>query len=226
MAELTLEVHPRESTGTGASKRLRREGLLPAVVYGGGKDPVAIQMERGSLQEILKIGENAVFLLKLGDTGKSRHTMVRHLDVDPITRKIRHVDFQRIDLSETVRVAVQLVLVGESPGVKNSGGVLDFITREIEVECLPTKIPANIEVDVSELEIGDHLEVKDLDVPEGVEPLVEADRVIASVSHSRVAEEVAEFEEGLESAETLLEAEVDEPEVIGKTAEDDEEGTE
>jgi large subunit ribosomal protein L25 len=218
MAELKIEVQRREETGKGPSRRLRAGGMIPAVVYGGGKEPVPIQVERNVVLQLLKQGggENAVFLLKLSGTGKSRHTMVRKIDVDPISRQVAHIDFQRILLTEKVRVQIPLELVGEAWGVKNEGGVLDFITREVEVECLPTDIPQKLEVDVSELYVGQHLEVKDLVIPPGVEVMDEPDRVMAAVAHSRVAAEVTELEEGLEEEEGLLEAEKEEPEVIGR----------
>jgi large subunit ribosomal protein L25 len=131
MAELKIEVKRREETGKGPSRRLRAGGMIPAVVYGGGKEAVPIQVERNIVLQLLKQGggENAVFLLKLSGTGKSRHTMVRKIDVDPISRQVAHIDFQRILLTEKVRVQIPLELVGEAWGVKNEGGVLDFITR-------------------------------------------------------------------------------------------------
>lgn len=228
MAEMEIEVQQREETGKGPSRRLRAAGMIPAVVYGGGKESVPIQLDRGVVLQLLKLGsgENTVFRLKLAGTDKSRHTMVRKIDVDPITRQISHMDFQRILLTEKVRVQIPLEIVGESLGVKNEGGVLDFINREVEVECLPTDIPPRLEVDVSGLQIGQHLEVGDLLVPLGLEIVDEPDRVIASVAHSRVAAEVTELEEALEEEEGLIEAEREEPEVVGrgKEAEAEESG--
>lgn len=217
MDELTLEVQQREETGTGPNRRLRKAGLLPAVVYGGGKDSVSIQVEQTSVHRLLREvgGENAVFLLRLAGTKESRHTMVRKIDVHPISRQIQHIDFQRIDMTKTVRVQVQIEVVGEAMGVKTEDGVLDFVNRLVEVECLPDKIPAVIEVDVSDLHIGQHLEVSDLPIPEGVDLVDDANKVIVSVAHARVHEVEEEVEE------ELLEAGTDEPEVIGRTKEED-----
>jgi len=225
MAELTIEVQQREQTGKNFNRRLRQAGLLPAVVYGGGGDSLAIQVDQKSMHQLLTEGggENAVFLLKLEGTDQSRHTMVRKIDIHPISRRIQHVDFQRIDLSKKVRVQVQIEVTGESIGVKNEDGVLDFVTRSIEVECLPNAIPQLITVDVSELHVGQHLEVKDLEVGEGVEIVDDLERVIVSVAHSRVAADVEEAAEGVEE-EGLIEAEMDEPEVIGRGKEEAEEG--
>jgi large subunit ribosomal protein L25 len=218
MEELTLEVDPREDIGKGPNRRLRAIGQLPAVVYGGGRDPLPIIVDRSSLLQLLKTGggENAVFLLKLRGTGKSRHTMVRKIDVDPVSRQILHVDFQRVLLDQKVRVQVPIELEGEPVGVKADGGIIDFVTREIEIECLPTDIPQTLVVDVSELHLGQHLEIGDLDIPESVDVIDESSRVIVGVTHSRVAETLEELEE---EGEELLEAAAEEPELIGREEE-------
>jgi large subunit ribosomal protein L25 len=212
MDELTLEVQKREQTGSGPNRRLRMAGLLPAVVYGGGKDPVSIQVDRKSVQRLIVEagGENAVFLLKMAGTDQTRHTMVRKIDVNPMSRQIAHVDFQRIDMTKTVKVQVSIETVGEPIGVKLEDGVLDFVSRTIEVECLPEKIPTMIEVDVSGLHTGQHLEASELVVPEGVTIIDDLSKVIVSIAHARVAEE----EETEEDA--LLEGETAQPEVIGR----------
>ena len=224
MGELTIEVKEREELGKGPNRRLRASGLLPAVVYGGGKDAIPITIDRKVVMQLLKEGggENAVFLLKLSDTGKSRHTMVRKIDVDPVSRQVIHIDFQRVLLDQKVKVQVPIHLEGEPDGVKNEGGVLDFITREIEIDCLPTAIPQTIVVDVSALHIGQHLEVKDLEIPSDVEVLEEEQLVIVAVAQSRVAESLEVEEE----EEELLEAGMDEPEVIGREAESEPESEE
>ena len=220
MSDITLEVQSREETGTNANRRLRAAGLIPAVVYGGDLDPVAIQVDRRTLHELFKQtgGENAVFLLKMAGTDQKRHTMVRELTMDPITRQVIHIDFLRVLMTEKVKVQVPIDLEGIPVGVKTDGGVLDFITREVEVECLPGDIPQTLVLDVNELQIGDHCEAKDLVLPKGVELMEELDKVIVAVAHSRVATEVEEAE--AEAAEGgLLEEEEAEPELIGRTAE-------
>ncbi len=228
MSEMTIKVEKREQTGKNANRQLRALGALPAVVYGDKKEPVPITIDRKKVIELLKKGggENAVFKLELAGTKASRHAMIRDLQVDPISRRIIHIDFQRIDLKQKVKVEVPIQLVGEPTGVKNEGGVLDFVTREIEVECLPNDIPPALEIDVSALAIGDHIEAKDIPLPESVELMEEPERVIVAVSHSRVAAEIEELEaEGAAADELLIEAQADEPEVIGKGKEaEDEEG--
>jgi large subunit ribosomal protein L25 len=170
------------------------------------------------MHELMKDGnDNAIFLLKLGESGKSRHAMIRELDIDPISRTIRHIDFLRVMMDSKVRVDIHIELHGLPSGVKNADGVLDFQTRAIEVECLPGDIPARIDVDVSGLEIGDHIEAGALELPQGVELLSDPHQVITTVAHSRVAVAV-EAEEG----EGLLEAEVAEPELIRRGKEESE----
>ena len=219
MAELNLEVHPREERGKNANRRLREQGLVPAVVYGGGKEPVPVQLDRRTLLDLLRsTGDNPIFLLQLSGTDKSRHAMIREMQVHPVSRRVLHIDFQRVLMTEKVKVSVHLELQGVPVGVKVDGGLLDFVTRELHVQCTPDKIPAKVPVDVSGLHIGQHLEAKDVQLPEGVELLDEPGRVIASVAHHKV--EAAPTPAAGE--EPLLESEAAQPEVIkrGKTDEE------
>ncbi len=220
MSEIVLEVFEREVSSKNANRRLRATGQVPAVVYGGGKDPVPIRVHERRVEEILKSGTggNTVFLLKLHGTDHQRHAMIRELQSDAVTGEMIHIDFQRIDMDHKVRVEVPIELHGEAFGVKNEGGFIDFVTREIEVECLPNKIPAHIDLDVTALHVGQHVEAGDLELPEGVELLLEPERVIISLALRKTAE--IEEEEVAEE-ELLLEAESEEPEVIqrGKTEE-------
>lgn len=221
MSEQVITVHRREQTGVNASRRVRSVGSIPAVVYGAGRDSVSISVDRKTVLELLRKegSDNAVFLLKLEDTGKERHAMIRDMQVNPTTREIVHIDFLRLVMDQPVRVTVQVELAGTPLGVKQEDGVLDFVTRELEVECLPGDIPQKIEADVSGLHIGQHLEASQLDLPAKVTLLDDATRVIASVTAPRRVEEVAEEDE------FLLEAESAEPEVIGRgKEEEDEEG--
>src|SRR5258708_24996594 len=159
MSEMTIEVQPREQTGTNPNRRLRGSGKIPAVVYGAGKDSLPIEVDRKRLIDLLRSsgGDNAVFLLKLAGTGQERHAMIRDMQLDPITREILHLDFQRVVMTEKVRVQVAIELAGTAYGVKTEGGVLDFSHREVHVECLPGDIPKAIELDVSDLHLGQHL---------------------------------------------------------------------
>ena len=135
--EVTIEVERREGSGKGASGRLRKADLIPAVVYGGEKEPISIQVPRKLLLGIFKNGgsENRIFLLKLAGTTQSRHAMIRDLQVNPVTHQVEHVDFMRIDMSRRIRVKVHVEIEGVPYGVKTEGGLLDFVTREIEARA-------------------------------------------------------------------------------------------
>jgi large subunit ribosomal protein L25 len=219
--ELTLEVQPRTDRGKNANRRLRADGKVAGVVYGLDLPPQKVQLERRSIVTMLREGatENSIFLLRMSGSD-DHHTMIRELQVDPIDRRILHIDFQRIDLKERVTVRVAVELIGVPEGVKNEGGLLDFVTREVEVECLPTEIPDKLALDVSALHVGQHSEARDLVLPEGVTLADEPNRVIVSVAVAKVEEEAAPAEGAVaEGAPT-------EPEVIGrgKAEEEEEEG--
>lgn len=217
MSEQTIEVQPREARGKNANRRLRAAGMVPAVVYGGGRDTVAIQVGRRKVEELLRQSgsEHSVFLLELAGSGKQRHTMIRELSTDPITGEMIHIDFLRVAMDTEVRVEIPIELVGTPVGVKNEGGMADFVTREVEVECLPGKIPAKIELDITPLQIGAHVDAGDLELPEGVELITEASRTIVSVvGQDRLEEALPEEEE-----EGLLTDEAAEPELVGEESE-------
>jgi large subunit ribosomal protein L25 len=187
MSELTIDVQKREKTGKGPNRRARSGGLIPAVVYGGGKDSVSIQIDRKSMLDLMKKAgsENPIYLLKLTDSGNERHAMIREVQIDPISRQVLHIDFQRVMMDQKIRVQVPVELTGVSYGVKTQGAVLDFVTREVQVECLPGDIPKQIELDITGLHAGQHAEAKDLKLPSGVTLLDEADKVICSVTHAK-----------------------------------------
>jgi large subunit ribosomal protein L25 len=207
--ETTVEVMERERRGGGASRRLRRAGQVPAVVYGGDLEPLPIQVDARTVQRLLKTsGENAVFLLKLQGTDESRHSMVKDIQYDALTGGLVHIDFLRVDMTRKVRVRVPVELRGVPLGVKRDGGIMDFVTRDVEVECLPADIPERMELDVSELLIGQHAQAGQVEVPENVTLLEDRGRVLVSVSVARAVAEAATTEEA------LIEAAPTEPEVI------------
>ena len=216
MSERLLNVEERAERGSNAAQRMRKGGKVPSVIYGGDRPTVAITVERRKILDLLRAegaGSNAVFLLQLGE-GKQRHAMIRDMQVDPITGRIDHIDFQRIDMTQKIRVQVPVELLGEPEGVRNEGGIVDFVTREVEVECLPSDIPETLGIDISALHVGQHVEAGGLEMPEGVTLEEDPERVIAGVSHAKV-EEVEEEED------ELLEAEGEEPEVVGRSKDDD-----
>jgi large subunit ribosomal protein L25 len=214
MAEVTLEVTRRESTGKGVARKLRAAEKVPAVVYGGHREPVAITVDRKAVTELIHKSEHgirSIFLLKMAGTDQQRHAMIKDLQIDPITRRMQHIDFVRVVMDELVRVTIPVHLTGTSKGVKNEGGILDWQVRELHVECLPNAIPDTIDVDVTELEGHAYLRVSDLKLPEGVKVLDDDDRVVVGVTHAR-----AEAEAVVEGAAT------GEPEIIKKGKGEDE----
>ena len=157
--EATLLAEKRESKGKNEARRLRASGRIPAVLYGArseGQTPdgTSVAVDPREAMRILRSesGVNTLINLKLGET--ERRVMVRDYQVDPITSRLLHADFYALAMDRALQVAVPIVLKGESQGVKLQGGLLDFITRELQVECLPADIPEHIDIDVSDLEIG------------------------------------------------------------------------
>jgi large subunit ribosomal protein L25 len=192
MKTIEITVEKRPSRGKNEARRTRMAGKVPAVVYGAGKDTVPITVDVRSLSDAFRggAGENAIFLLKLGDTGETRHAMIREFQRDPVSRRPVHLDFVRVLMDTKIRVRVPVEVVGVAKGVKVDAGILDFVTREIEIECLPGNIPEHLPLDVTELAIGDALRISDLTAPEGVEVVDDPEKVIVHVAHP-AAEEVA-----------------------------------
>jgi len=213
-----IDVHTREATGKNSNRRLRAAGKIPAILYGAGHETVPIVLDGKKVHELFRGGatENTIFLLKRAESDQERHARIREMQVDPVSREIVHVDFQRVLMDQVIRVTVPVRPVGSPVGVRDEGGVMDQVTREVEVECLPGDIPEAIEVEVASLAIGDHLEAGQLEIPKGVTLLEDADRVIVSVAYPVRIEEPEE-----EEAEELLEAEREEPELIGRAKEDE-----
>lgn len=213
MTDMTsLAVELREPGSSNQAKRLRATGLIPAVLYGGDRDPRTIAVNPRFIVEILRSdqGQNAILTLRVGD-GAEQTALIHDYQVDPITHRLLHADFKRISLDVAVEVNVPIEVVGEAHGVKIDHGILDQILREVHVKCLPTDIPDRFTVDVTEVDIGDVLHMSDLEIPDAVEVLADLDQPIVTVAPPAVAEVVAEEEE-----EEGLIGEIEEPEVIGK----------
>jgi len=210
MAELSLEVNKREDGGKNVARRYRAAGKVPAVVYGGHRDPVAITVDRKTVSELIHKSEHGVrsiFLLKMSGTDQQRHAMIKDIQIDPISRRMTHIDFVRVQMDEKVRVTVPVHINGTAIGVKE-GGILDWQIRDLHIECLPGQIPDAIEVDVSALGSHDYLRVSDLTLPEGVKVFDDHERVVVGVTHMKAEVEVAPAE-----GEVVAPAE---PEVIKK----------
>ena len=222
--EAVLEATPRTRFGKNEAGRMRREGLVPSVLYGGATDesgrPQAqpISVEPKSLLRILhsQSGANTVITLKLG--AESPKVMLKEFQLDPLTHAVLHADFYRIAMDKAIAVTVPVVLRGEAPGVKQQGGLLDFVHREIEIECLPADIPQNIEVDVSGLMLNQAVRLRDILGTMAWKPVSDPDIMIAHVVSPK-AEAEPEPTEAEAAAATPAE-----PEVIkkGKLEKEDE----
>ncbi len=187
----------REDQGKGASRRLRHANLLPAVVYGGGKDAVSITLLQKDIQHKLPDESFYSQVLSLNIEGEKEDVLIRDIQHHPYKIEVMHMDFIRVDAKKVVHVFSQLHFSGEdvAPGVKHEDGVISHVMTEVEVECLPGKIPEFIAVDLSEMHVGDIIHLSDLKMPEGVEVLAlkqgeDHDTAVASMHVRKVVEEV------------------------------------
>ncbi|HUJ12295.1 MAG TPA: 50S ribosomal protein L25 [Thermoanaerobaculia bacterium] len=220
MAELTLEVARREQQGKGPAGRLRREGKVPAVVYGGHRETVPIVVDRKAVTDLIQRSEHGVrsiFLLKMAGTDQQRHAMIKDIQIDPISRKMTHIDFVRVIMDEVIRTTVPVHVNGTPVGVKE-GGLLDFQVRDLHVECLPNAIPDRIDIDISNLGMHEYVRISELKLPEGVKVLDDPERVVVGVTHAR-----AEVLPTPEAAVAEGEAAPAEPEVIARGKKPEEE---
>ncbi|HDH27353.1 MAG TPA: 50S ribosomal protein L25 [Actinobacteria bacterium] len=204
--QVTLRAETGRERGSRSSRRLRRQGMVPAVVYGRNLQPVAIAVNARELHTVLHsdAGINALINLEI-DEGASRLTMARELQRHPVRGEITHLDFVTISLTEKTRVEVAIELTGESEGVLE-GGIVETIRSSVEVEALPTEIPQSIVVDITAMAVGDTLRISDLPVIEGAEYLDDPDDpvvtiVVPAAIVAEEAEEGEELEEGEEGEE-------------------------
>src|SRR5262245_41640237 len=223
MAEIVVAADSRNSTGKNENRRLRALGKIPGVLYGTKQETIPVAVSPKEITAILRSasGENTLFDLELG--GSRRKVILKEFQLEPVQNRLLHADFYEVAFDKPIEVKVHIEVHGTPVGVKTQGGVLDFVTRELEVLCLPTDIPERILVDVTPLEIGKHLRVSDIALPEKVKVLTGADVVVVHVVAPRAEEEVAPA--AAEAVEAAAEGAVAEPEVIkkGKTAAEGEE---
>src|SRR5881409_1237498 len=215
MAQIvSLAATPRISTGKGGARQARFQGKVPAVIYGHGRNTQPLELEAKALEKALQGVEPESTIIELAVDGKAVKTLIREIQRHPLRPDIIHVDFYEIHAEEKVTLKVPVHLMGNPDGVRNAGGVLDQVTREVEIVVLPENIPDRVELDVTALKIGDSLHVRDLSIA-NAKILTEADLTIATVVPPR-AEEVA-----APSPEAATE--VAEPELIRKVREGEEE---
>ncbi|MFQ5863977.1 MAG: 50S ribosomal protein L25 [bacterium] len=214
MAEIVLNVETRKKVGKKATKQLRNLGKVPGIYYFHGEDSVPIAVDEKHLKNLVHT-ETSIFNLKF-DNGKSSKCVIREVQWDPLWGKPLHVDLMGVKLTERVTVAVPVHLVGTPAGVKQSGGILQHLVREIEIEALPLDIPEHLELDVSDLDIGDVLRVEDI--------TIEKAKILSDPSQSIavVRPPIVTAEPTVEEEEEEEEEEVTEPEVVGQKKEEPE----
>jgi large subunit ribosomal protein L25 len=218
--EAILEAQARDTFGKNEARRLRREGKVPAVLYGGDKaESTPISVAPKALLKILhsQSGLNTLISLKLAGAGDSR-VLVKDFQVDPITHAVLHADFYRIAMDKMLQVTIPIVVHGEPKGVKQQGGILEFIRREIVIEVLPADIPEHIDVDVSELMLHQGVRVRDVAINPKWTPVSDPDLMLVHVIMPKVEEVVTPADTAAAATATAVE-----PEVIKKGKKDEDE---
>ncbi len=207
----SIKAEKRESFGKNASRRLRQQGRIPAILYGGGAANVPLVLDKKDVIMILKSdsGENTIF--KVTFDSKANDAMFKDLQVEAGTDELIHADLIHISMDKPIRVSVPLELQGEAVGVKTEGGFVDFMTREVDVECLPKDIPEELMIDISGLHLHQSLKVGDIVAPAGVKLIGDPATVVVLIAVPHKEEEVAKPAE-----EEVIAAEPTEPEVIKK----------
>ena len=206
-----IKAEKREVFGKNASRRLRREGMIPAVLYGSRDINVPLTLRKKDIFMILKseTGENTVFQVSFDS--ERIDVMIKELQRNPVTDEILHADFVQIAMDKAVRVSVPVVAVGEAVGVKTEGGFVDFMTREVEIECLPKDIPEHIEIDISNLHLRQSLKVEDIIPSKEIKLMNPPDTMLVLIEVPTKEEEIE-----VEEKEEEVIAEEEEPEVIKK----------
>lgn len=186
MERILLNANIREERGKGVARSLRRSGRIPAVLYSkGGSTPIILDPFK--IQKMIMLGhaESTLIDLKIENAieKSDRIAILRDYQTDPLTGKVLHADLFEVSMDEKIKVTVPIELTGETPvGVKQSGGILQFILREIELECLPLVIPDNILIDVSKLNVGESIHIRDIQVAEGVKIIIDPDQVVLTIA--------------------------------------------
>jgi len=207
-AEKNVEAKPRQGGGKNDARRLRKTGMIPAVVYGAGQDALAIAVDPKQMGRILhsESGHNSIFDLSLD--GQSAKVMIVDWQYEPIKGALLHVDLKRIAMDKVLRVSVPILLKGEAPGVKVQGGILEQLLREVEIECLPADIPGHIDADVSQLMFGQVIRVSDLPHGGTLKFITDENQPVAHVVAVKQVVEEAPAEAAVEGAVAPAEPEV------------------
>lgn len=200
MSGICLDVVVRDETGTGAARAVRNGGGVPAVLYGGGQDPVAVSVRKNEVLKAINTGQFLSNMVEISHDGKKQKVITKDVDFHPVTDMPMHIDFYRVKESTVIEVEVSVNFNGEetSPGIKR-GGTLNVVRYSIEVKCPAGSIPDSIEVDISSMDIGDSLHISDVTMPDGVAPSIDdRDFTIATIVASRASTEAEGEEDGEE----------------------------
>jgi large subunit ribosomal protein L25 len=207
--QVKLKAQKRTVIGRNAIKKLKKEGLVPGIVYGSQAEPTALQVSARELTSVLAhaSSEHVLVDLEITDDGQStnRLALIQEVQHHPLRRELLHVDFHAVSTTEKITSEVPIEAVGDPLGVRTFGGLLEYSLRSLEVECFPQDLPDIVRVDVTNLNIGEALHVRDIPLPSGVEALTDADLTVVSVVASRVGEEVAETAEAPTTPEVITE---------------------
>lgn len=223
MEHQLLEAAVREETGRVAARKARRDGKIPAVLYGRGEEPITVEVDAREFEQMLHHGlaEHGMLDLDLKEGKKKRRqtVLIREVQHDPVTGDILHADFYHVEMEQEIEVSIPIVLLGQAEGVKK-GGIQEHLLREVEIQCLAKKMPENVQLDVTDVDLGHSLHVRDLVLDEDIRVLTDPDRTVVSVLPPKLREEVEE------AAEEVPEEEGAEPEVVGKEGEEEEKAEE
>lgn len=223
--KVTLKAEPRSEIGKGAARALRREGYIPGVIYGHGEETTACKVDRNELEKLITSIAYESRLIDLKTDGGSKPVLIREVQFHPFRPQILHIDFLAVHKGEKIRLDIPIRVLGTAVGVKE-GGILEHLRHEVEVRCDPDSIPEALEIDITELEVGDSLTIGDLRLPEGVDLLDDPATTILSVVPPTIVKEPEPEEEELAALEALEEGEREEVEegVEGEAAPSEGEG--
>lgn len=197
MKKPKLKVELRDNTGKEINKKLRKKGIVPGVLYSPhDKENLVLKIKNAELSKLLSAKSHGLIDLEIDDGKKkvSRLAVIKDLQYNSLKRQIVHVDFYGVTLKEKLTLEIDIELIGEPIGVEE-GGILQVELRKVEIECLPSQVPESLKADLSNLKVGDHISVGDMEIPEGVEVLTAPDRIVAAVVLPTKIEEVVEEEE-------------------------------
>jgi len=207
--QVKLKAHKRSLVGRNAIKRIKEKGLVPGIVYGSNQPPIALEVDNRVLSKVLAHASSEHILVELeivdGDQSTSKLALIQEVQHHPLKRGLVHVDFHAVSTTEKITSSVPIETVGEALGVRTFGGLLEHSLRTLEVQCYPQDLPSVIRIDVTNLNIGESLHVRDIQLPPGVEAVTDEDLTAVSVVASRVGEETTETAEQAAAPEVITE---------------------